>query len=59
MRRAVAFKHASELGDAPAHKLFDLVKVERKQNVAVPRAYADYEVTVGKAPERIEVLELV
>ncbi len=59
MRRAIAFKHSSELGDAPAHKLFDLVKVERKQGVAVPRAFADYDVSVGKAPDRIEVLELV
>jgi CRISPR-associated protein Csd2 len=59
MRRAIAFKHSSELGDAPAHKLFDLVKVERKQGVAVPRAYSDYDVSVSKAPERIEVLELV
>lgn len=59
MRRAIAFKHTSELGDAPAHKLFDLVKVARKSNVAVPRAFSDYDVTVGKPPERIEALELV
>jgi CRISPR-associated protein Csd2 len=59
MRRAIAFKHESELGDAPAHKLFELVKVARKPNVSVPRAFTDYEVTVGQAPARISVLELV
>lgn len=59
MRRVIAFKHASQLGNAPAHKLFDLVKVMRKQGVAVPRAFSDYEVTVGAAPEGVTVQEIV
>lgn len=59
MRRVIAFKHSSELGDAPAHKLFDLVKVRRKSGVEVPRAFDDYEVTVGQPPVRVEAVELV
>jgi CRISPR-associated protein Csd2 len=37
-RRVIAFKHATALGSAPAHKLFDLVKIEKKPGVEVPRS---------------------
>ena len=40
------FKHDSELGNAPAHVLFDRIKAERK--VDVPRSFSDYEVTVNE-----------
>ena len=46
VRELVVFKHASELGRFPAWKLFDRVRVEKKEGVAAPRAYADYVVTV-------------
>lgn len=46
VRELIVFRHDSELGNAPAYKLFDLVKVQRKQNVVVARAYSDYDVTV-------------
>jgi CRISPR-associated protein Csd2 len=59
MRRAIVFKHESELGDSPAHKLFELVKVARKPNVSVARAFTDYDVSVGQPPARISMLELV
>lgn len=42
----IVFRHDSELGNAPAYKLFDLVKVERKQGIVTARAYCDYNVTV-------------
>ncbi len=47
LRELIVFKHESPLGNAPAHKLFDRVQVSRKENVAVPRGYADYSVTVN------------
>jgi len=59
LRKLIIFKHVGEsakLGAAPAHKLFELIKISRKEGVAVPRAYTDYEVTVGKQPENIEVI---
>jgi CRISPR-associated protein Csd2 len=59
MRRVIAFKHDSPLGNAPAHKLFDLVKVKRKQDVAVPRAFSDYEVSVAAPPEGVSLIEIV
>lgn len=46
VRKLIVFKHESELGCAPAYKLFDAVKIERKEGVEIPRAYADYEVAV-------------
>ena len=48
VRELIVFKHDSELGNAPAHKLFELVKAQRKAEVATPRAYADYTVTVDE-----------
>lgn len=46
VRELIVFKHDSELGNAPAWKLFDLVKAEKKGGVVSPRAYSDYSVTV-------------
>ena len=46
VRELIVFKHASELGRFPAWKLFDRVRVEKKEGVGVPRAYADYIVSV-------------
>ena len=46
VRELVVFKHDSELGNAPAHKLFELVKAEKKKDVTAPRSYNDYVVTV-------------
>lgn len=46
VRELIVFRHNSELGNAPAYKLFDLVKVERKEGVVAPRNYGDYVVRV-------------
>lgn len=50
VRRLIIFRHDSELGCAPAHKLFDTVQVMRKDlNSAEPaRAFTDYAVTVDE-----------
>jgi CRISPR-associated protein Csd2 len=44
-RNLFVFKHDSPLGNAPAHKLFDLVTVQRDQGVETPRSYNDYQVS--------------
>lgn len=51
VRELIVFKHDSELGCAPAWKLFDLVQVERadKDDPAPARSYRDYRVTVDEA----------
>jgi CRISPR-associated protein Csd2 len=45
-RGLYVFKHDSELGNAHAHALFDLVQAKKK--VEVPRGFADYDVTVNE-----------
>ncbi len=46
VRDLIIFKHDTELGCAPAWKLFDTVHVNRREDVISPRAYSDYIVTV-------------
>ena len=46
VRELIVFQHDSELGNAPAYKLFELVHAEKKADVTVPRSYADYTVSV-------------
>lgn len=43
-RKLIVFKHNSELGNFPAHKLFEMVKTEPKTNPA--RDFSDYEIQV-------------
>ena len=46
-QKLIVFKHDSVLGNAPANKLFDLVKVEKVCDGA-PRSFNDYTVTIDK-----------
>ena len=59
-RELIVFKHDSELGNAPAYKLFDLVKAERREGVDTPRAYSDYNVSVDEAalPSGVECIRI-
>jgi CRISPR-associated protein Csd2 len=45
-RKLVVFKHNSELGNTPSHKLFETVTVQRLYADRPPRSFADYVVTV-------------
>ena len=59
-QKLIVFKHDSELGNAPANKLFDLVKVKKVCD-GVPRSFSDYTVTIDKAalPANVTVEELI
>lgn len=46
VRELIVFKHDSELGNTPAHKLFETVKVQRVNPNTAPRSYSDYAVEV-------------
>lgn len=61
VRKLVVFKHDSELGNAPAYKLFDTIKVIRKPDVIAARCYDDYEVTLAKEqlPEGVACTEMI
>lgn len=61
-RKLIVFKHDSELGNAPAHKLFDLVTVKRSgDGGASSRSFGDYKVTIDKenVPARVTVNEMI
>ncbi len=61
-RKLIVFKHADKLGKAPAHKLFELVKVERNGDGSQPpRSFADYTVTIDESscPKDVEILDLI
>ncbi len=56
-QKLIVFKHASELGNAPAQKLFNLVKVEKNCDDKPPRSFSDYDVSIGDAPDGVEIDE--
>lgn len=59
-QKLIVFRHDSELGNAPANKLFDLVKVERV-NGDVARSFSDYKVTIDREglPSNVAIEELI
>lgn len=61
VRELIVFKHATELGNAPAYKLFDTVSVKRKEGVIAARSYNDYEVEVAenKLPEGVSCTHMI
>lgn len=59
-RGLYVFKHDSELGNAPAHALFDRIQPKLKTDVAVPRSFGDYEIAVDESgmPQGVQLLKL-
>jgi CRISPR-associated protein Csd2 len=62
VRRLYRFRHATALGNAPSHKLFDLIRVEAA-NGAVSRKFSDYRIVLppesGTVPDGIDFDALV
>jgi len=62
-RSLIVFKHEHPMGNAPAHKLFDLVKIERVEGEAdtPARSFGDYRVTVDaeSVPLGVSVREYI
>jgi len=62
-RRLFVFEHASALGNAPAHRLFDRVKFEIKDKSKPARAFSDYQQIDAHAltdlPEGITLHEML
>lgn len=58
-RKLFVFKHESKLGNAPAHRLFEAVKVNRLiPDAQEARSFSDYAIEVGDIPEGVELIEL-
>ena len=61
-QKLIVFKHADKLGNAPSHKLFDLIKIDRVNADDMPtRSFSDYVVNINRAdlPQGVEIIELV
>lgn len=60
-RALIVFEHDNALGNAPAHKLFDLVKVEAKDSSKPIRAFSDYQVTIDKdnLPNGVKISNMI
>lgn len=58
-QKLVVFKHDNELGNAPAHKLFDLVRVKKEDKETPARAFSDYSVLIDQSavPAGVELME--
>lgn len=57
-RKLFMFKHESKLGNAPAHRLFEAVKVNRLiPDAQEARSFSDYTIEVGDIPEGVELIE--
>ena len=61
VRSLIVFKHDSELGNAPAYKLFESIKVKRKEGIIAARSFEDYAVNVDQAniPAGVTCLEMI
>ena len=59
VRKLVVFKHESKLGNTQAHKLFELIKAERKDKSKPAREYSDYQITVNieNVPQGVELID--
>lgn len=59
-RKLIAFKHDSNIGNTPAHKLFDMVKISSNANPV--RSYGDYTINIPKQaemPQGVSVVEML
>lgn len=60
-RKLIVFEHESALGNAPAHRLFERVKVTRNDPGSPARSYSDYSVSIERdhLPSGITVHEML
>ena len=58
VRKVVAFKHDSPIGCAPSDKVFEALKVHKKDGVKAPASFDDYDVKMGALPDGVSVIVL-
>jgi CRISPR-associated protein Csd2 len=58
-RGLYVFEHSTNLGEAPAHKLFERIQVKLKPGIESPRSIGDYEISVHREglPAGVTLLE--
>jgi CRISPR-associated protein Csd2 len=60
-RGLIVFEHESDIGNAPATKLFDRVTIARTASEGPPRAISDYAISVNEAdmPAGVKLLRMI
>lgn len=60
-RKLVVFEHMSKLGNYPAHRLFDRIRINLKDSSRPPRTFLDYKVFIDKEdlPKGITIHEML
>jgi CRISPR-associated protein Csd2 len=61
-QKLIIFKHNSELGNAPAQKLFELLEIKNiAEDGKPPRSFNDYKVEIKKdqCPQGVELIEML
>lgn len=58
VKELIVFRHDTELGNAPAYKLFETVKVTKKDGVDTPRGYSDYNISLGIIPSGVTCMRM-
>ncbi len=58
-RKLFVFEHETSLGNAPSYKLFDLIKIERKDKSKPARNFGDYEINIddNNLPSGVKLIE--
>lgn len=60
VRGLYVFEHSTALGNAPAHELFEKIKVERKNSSIPARFFDDYNVTIDETmPEGVKLIRKI
>ena len=60
VRGLYVFEHSTALGNAPAHELFEKIKIERKDSSIPARSFDDYKVTIDETmPEGVTLIRKV
>lgn len=59
-RGLYVFKHDSELGNAPAHKLFDTIRIKKQTPDTVARSFNDYlvEADTNLVPQGVKLIQM-
>ncbi len=59
VRKLIVFKHNCALGNAPSHKLFELINVSKKNEEKPARNYSDYDVKIddSEVPSGVSIIE--
>lgn len=60
-RKLIVFKHNTALGNAPAHKLFDSIRIELINKLKPARSFDDYKITIDreKLPPNIDIIDMI